>query len=184
VDAGPGQLDLTFDVAGASPRELEELTAAVRRELLQLDVASVERPPAGPVPTGARGVDLAAIGALVVNLGQAAPVLGQVVEAIRAWVARDPSRTVKRTIDGDTLELTGISEHDQHQVIRDWMARHPRPRPNSRDRHGRRPQRPDRRHQRVRGRALAPLQGPASDAEAPRRSSPRRRSAASTSAWP
>ncbi len=113
-----------------SPREMEELTAAMRRELLLLDVQSVDRVSGGPAPEGAKGIELAAIGALIVNLGQATPVLGQVVEAIRAWTARSPNRTVKLTLDGDTLEVGGISETQQHDVIRDWMARHaPTPAP-------------------------------------------------------
>lgn len=113
-----------------SPREMEELTAAMRRELLLLDVQSVDRVSGGPAPEGAKGIELAAIGALIVNLGQATPVLGQVVEAIRAWTARSPNRTVKLTLDGDTLEVGGISESQQHDVIRDWMARHaPTPAP-------------------------------------------------------
>lgn len=128
MDEDPGQLEINLHVdADVSPFEMEELTAAVRRELLQLDVESVDRVAGGPAPEGARGIDLGAIGALVVNLGKATPVLGQVVEAIQAWASRAPNRTVKLTLAGDTLELGGMSEADQHQVIRDWMARHAKP---------------------------------------------------------
>lgn len=109
-----------------SPLELEELTAAMRRELLQYDVDSVDRVSGGPAPEGSRGIDVAAIGALVVSLGKATPVLGQVVEVIRAWAARSPNRTVKLTLAGDTLEVGGMSESEQHQVIKDWMVRHAR----------------------------------------------------------
>ena len=123
----PSQLEVNLSVDDdVSPLELEELTAAVRRELLLLDVASVDRVSGGPAPDGAKGIELAAIGALIVNLGKATPVLGQVVEVIQAWAARAPNRTVKLTLDGDTLELNGVSERDQRQVIKDWMARHPR----------------------------------------------------------
>jgi hypothetical protein len=106
---------------------MEELTAAVRRELLQLDVSSVDRVSGGPAPDGSRGIDLAAIGALVVSLGKATPVLGQVVEAIQAWASRAPNRTVEVTLEGDTLKLGGMSQADQHLVIKDWMARHAKP---------------------------------------------------------
>jgi hypothetical protein len=121
----PGQLDISLEIDDdISPLEYEELTEAVRRELLQLDVESVDRIPAGAVPDGARGLDLSALGALIVSVGQSAPVLGQVVEVIRAWAARSPKRSAKLTIGGDTLELSGLSERDQRLVIRDWMARH------------------------------------------------------------
>jgi hypothetical protein len=110
-----------------SAYELDELTAAMRRELLQLDVASVERPSAGAAPAGARGIELAELGALIVSLGKATPVLGQVVNVIEAWASRSPNRTVKLTIDGDSLEIGGMSEEDQRRVASDWMARHAKP---------------------------------------------------------
>ncbi len=122
----PGQLQIHLSVEeDVSPLEMEELTAAMRRELLRLDVEGVDRLSSGPAPEGARGIDLAAIGALVVSLGKTAPVLGQVIEVVRAWAARAPNRTVKLSLGGDTLELGGMSESDQRQVIQDWMARHP-----------------------------------------------------------
>ena len=125
ADANQLEINLQID-EDVSPLEMEELTAAIRRELLQLDVESVDRVSAGPAPAGARGIELAEIGALVVSLGKATPVLGQIVSVIQAWAARSPNRTVKLTLDGDTLELNGMSEREQHQVVKDWMARHPR----------------------------------------------------------
>jgi hypothetical protein len=120
-----GQLEINLQVdEDLSPIEMEELTAALQRELLQLDVESVDRVSAGPAPDGSRGVDLAALGELIVQVGKAAPVLGQVVAVIEAWASRSPKRTVKLTIGGDTLELDGLSERDQRLVIRNWMARH------------------------------------------------------------
>jgi hypothetical protein len=127
MDEDSTQLAINFSVDDdVSARELEELTAAMRRELLQLDVMAVDRVSGGPAPDGAKGIELAQIGALIVSLGKATPVLGQVVEVIQAWAARSPNRTVKLTLDGDTLELNGVTESQQHLVIKDWMARHPR----------------------------------------------------------
>jgi hypothetical protein len=128
MDEDQGALEVNLHVDDdVSPLELEELTAAMRRELLLLDVQSVDRVAGGPAPAGAKGIELAEIGALIVNLGKATPVLGQVVEVIQAWAARSPKRTVKLTLAGDTLELGGISASDQHMVIKDWMARHAKP---------------------------------------------------------
>jgi hypothetical protein len=72
-------------------------------------------------------VDIAVLGQLIVELGQVGPILGQVVAVVQAWAARSPQRTAKLSIGGDTLELTGMSEADQHRVIGEWLARHPRP---------------------------------------------------------
>jgi len=128
MDAQPMRLEVALDVAAdVSPAELDALTTALRRELLRLDIAGVSRPSAGHAPSDARGVDFAALGQLVVELGNATPVLGEVIEVIRAWAARSPQRSARLTIGGDTLELSGLSERDQHALIRDWMARHPQP---------------------------------------------------------
>jgi hypothetical protein len=127
MDEDLGQVEINFSLGeDVSPLELDELTARLQRELSGLEVESVDRVSTGPAPDGARGIDLAAVGVLLVNLGKATPVLGQVVEVIQAWANRGPNRTVKLTIDGDTLEINGMSEKDQHVVIKDWMARHPK----------------------------------------------------------
>jgi len=127
MDEDLGQVEINFSIGDdVSQLELDELTAKMRNELLQLDVASVDRLSTGPAPDGAKGVDLAAVGALIVSISKATPVLGQVVEILQAWAAREPNRTVKVTIDGDTLEINGVSQKDQHVVIKDWMARHPK----------------------------------------------------------
>lgn len=128
MDPDDNKLDISLDAGdGASAAELDELTAALRRELLRLDLERVERPSAGPAPADARGVDLAIVGQLIVELGKAGPILGQVIAVVQAWAARSPQRTAKVTIGGDTLELTGMSEADQHKVIGAWMARHLQP---------------------------------------------------------
>ena len=120
-----GQLEINLKVDDdISSLEFDELTAALQRELLQLDVESVERVSAGPAPDGSRGADLAALGALIVQVGAAAPVLGHVVEAIRIWATRGSGRGATLTMNGDSLNLTGLSERDQRLVIREWMERH------------------------------------------------------------
>ena len=67
-------VDITLDAGdGASAEELDELTAALRRELLRLDVESVDRPSGGPAPADARGPEIAMLGALIVELGKVGP---------------------------------------------------------------------------------------------------------------
>jgi hypothetical protein len=107
------------DDAGAE--EQDEFTRALREELLQLDVDAVERP-AGVAPEGARGADAVALGTLLVTLGQGA--LGIVSSAIGRWVARRAGRSVTLELDGDRIELAGVSEEDQRRLIETFVARH------------------------------------------------------------
>jgi hypothetical protein len=113
VDAGPG----------ADPAELAEQASALRAELLDLDVRSVEPLPGGPPPAGAKGAEGFAIGTLLVTLAKSSG-LPAVISAITSWVGSVHQRSVKLEIDGDSIEVTGISSADQRRLIDDWLHRH------------------------------------------------------------
>jgi hypothetical protein len=53
-----------------------------------------------------------------------APVLRTVADTIVGWLGRQQARSVKLTLDGDTLELTGVSSDEQERLIDLWVARH------------------------------------------------------------
>jgi hypothetical protein len=108
----------------ADPEEVAEATLQLRRELLDLDVEAVELPRVGEPPPGTRAVELAALGALVVTVGQS-PLLGPVVAAVRSWLAGgQQQRSIKMELDGDTLELSGLSSKEQQRLVDEWLGRH------------------------------------------------------------
>jgi hypothetical protein len=109
--------------ADADAEDVAEATLQLRRELLDLDVDAVEVPRAGEPPPGARAVDLAAIGALVVTLGQS-QLLTAVVAAVQSWLSRSPRRSIKLELGGDVLELTGVSSDEQRRLTEEWLRRH------------------------------------------------------------
>jgi hypothetical protein len=106
--------------------ELAELTQRLRTELLDLDIDSVEHAAGGVAPEGAKGVELLSIGGLVVQFARGADVLRSVVSTTAAWLRRQEARSVKLTLDGDTLEVTGLSSEEQSGLIEVWVARHAR----------------------------------------------------------
>ena len=108
----------------ADAEELDELVAQLRRELLELDVDSVDRVRGGPAPAGARAVDVLALGTLLVSLVDPATVLPVVVGAVEAWLSGRRQRSVKLELDGDVLEVTGLSSKDQRRLIERWLDRH------------------------------------------------------------
>lgn len=110
--------------------EVAAMTAGLRRELLDLDVAAADPVPAGPAPPGAKAVDLEALGALLVTIAES-PVLAAVVSAVTAWLAGRRQRSVKLEIDGDVLELTGVPSGEQRRLTQTWLARHSRPGPGT-----------------------------------------------------
>lgn len=103
--------------------EIAEATLGLRRELLDLDVDAVEIPGAGEPPPGARAVDVAAIGALVVHLANS-QLLTAVVGAIGSWLASSSRRSIKLQLGDDVLELTGVSSKEQRRLTDEWLARH------------------------------------------------------------
>ena len=103
--------------------EIAEATFQLRRELLDLDVDSVEIPGAGEPPTGSRAVDVAALGALVVHLADS-QLLAAVVTAVGSWLAASSRRSIKLRLGGDDLELTGVSSQEQRRLTDEWLARH------------------------------------------------------------
>jgi len=108
---------------GADAEEVAEATAQLRRELLDLDVDAVELSRAGEPPPGARAVDVAALGALLVSMAQP-QLLGPVVAAVRSWLAGSQHRSIKLQLGGDVLELAGVSSSEQRRLTDEWLRRH------------------------------------------------------------
>ena len=114
------RIELDAD-ADAGPEERDEAARALRADLLDLDVDSVERPETA-APHGARGAGAVEIGTLLVTVGQHA--LGLVASTIAAWVQRRGGRSATLELDGDRIDLKGVSKDDQHRLIEAFLARH------------------------------------------------------------
>lgn len=99
----------------ADAAELEQLTQALRAEILQLDdVDSVEQASAGPAPAGTKALELAAIGSLLVSVAPGAA--GKVFQLVRAWLAGRPSPPpLKITYGENTIEL--VPNDDQQDAL-------------------------------------------------------------------
>ncbi|MDP8977503.1 MAG: hypothetical protein M3N17_02790 [Actinomycetota bacterium] len=114
VDAGPN----------ADPEEVAEATAQLRKLLLELDVEAVDAPSAGEAPPGTRSVETMAVGTLIVSLVNSSGLLSSVVASVQSWLSRLGRHSVKLELDGDVLEVTGISKDEQRKLITHWIDRH------------------------------------------------------------
>lgn len=119
------QVAVTSD--DADSEALADGVVALGQELADLDVTDVAPATAGDAPPGAKGVELLALGGLIVQLGRSSRVLREVVDAVRDWVGRTGARSVKMTIDGDVLEVTGASTSDVQALVETWVRRHGEP---------------------------------------------------------
>jgi hypothetical protein len=115
LDAGPD-----YDA-----EELLDLTQGLRGELLGLDLEAVRLRAHGEAPDGAKGAELLAFGGLAIQfVALKSPALRSVVDTTVAWLGRQQAKSVKLTLDGDTLEVTGVSSNEQSQLVEQWVARH------------------------------------------------------------
>jgi hypothetical protein len=117
------RLRLQVDDEDADPEELAELTSRLRDELLGLDLDAVERPREGPAPPGTRAAELLAVGTLLASFARP-DLLAGIVAAVRSWLGGNGQRSVKLELDGDVLELTGVSSKEQRRLTDEWLARH------------------------------------------------------------
>ncbi|MFI8305070.1 hypothetical protein ACIF80_16745 [Streptomyces sp. NPDC085927] len=120
------ELQILLSEEGSDPEHVARRTRNLREELLQLDVEDVRSVPAGEVPPGARAVDVAMIGSLLVDLGSAATGLGQVVAVIRDWWGRrhDTRPSLRLTLDGDVLELSEATDEQVAEAFDLFVRRH------------------------------------------------------------
>ena len=114
IDAGPE----------ADAEELEQLTRQLRGELTELDVETVNLVRAGAAPRGAKVGDPITWGALLVTLTASGGVITTLIGALQPWLTRHERRSVTLEIDGDKLEVTGISSEEQQRLVNAWVSRH------------------------------------------------------------
>jgi hypothetical protein len=115
-----------IDVSERVPdaEQTQSATILLRDELLRLDVDSVDLPVAGAPPVGSKaGAELAVIGTLLLTVSNPA-LLSAVVKIIKSWVERSSERTARLEIDGDVIDVRGISRSEQRLLIEQWLARH------------------------------------------------------------
>jgi hypothetical protein len=113
---------VSLDPEGADDEELDELTSQLRRELLELDVQSVERPSRGSPPPGTRGAGALAIGELVVHAATAPALVTGVVAVVQGWLRRAGRRSARIEVNGKVLDVKGLSGADQHELIARFVA--------------------------------------------------------------
>jgi hypothetical protein len=126
VKSESAELELSVDAGpGADEDELERLARNLRTELLELDVETVEPAAAGPAPDDARAVEALLLGALVVKVGRSSEALSSLVHTVRGWLG-DSDRRVRIELDGDVLEVSGVSSEERQRLVDAWIERHGR----------------------------------------------------------
>jgi hypothetical protein len=105
----------------ADEARIEDLTAALRRELSELDLPAVTRVPAGSAPPGTRGGEMVELGALMVSAVTTPALLGAIVATVRAWLGYQGRREVEIAVGGKSVRITGRPTEAQQRLIEELM---------------------------------------------------------------
>jgi hypothetical protein len=125
MTAGPAELAVELQAGpDTDAEELAQLASRLRTELLDLDVDDVRQPARGEAPGDAKGAGLMAAGELVVGLVASPQMLASIINTVQSWLGRNYSRSVKLTLGGDALEVSGVSSSEQTRLIDLWVSRH------------------------------------------------------------
>jgi hypothetical protein len=118
-------LNLTIQTGFGNDEEYSaKITQGLGNEILELDVEDV-RWPKEDIPEGSKGGDAVTWGQLIITLAASGGVFTTLITLLQAWVSRYERHALTLEIDGDKLEITGISTEEQKRLIDEWMSRHP-----------------------------------------------------------
>lgn len=119
------QLTLRIETdAEADAEELAMLAVDLRELLLELDIESADRLTRGQAPPGTRSGEMFVAGALTVMLAWSKELVTKFLESVQSWVSFAAGRSVKIELDGDSLELHGLTREDQRRLIQLFIDRH------------------------------------------------------------
>ena len=120
-------IELLLKLDAGSEGDAEEWAGIARRlreELLELDVEAVEFAKSGETPEGAKVGPAIDWNTLLLTLAASGGVLTTIIGVLQSWLTRHERRSVTLEIDGDRVEITGISSAEQKRLIDAWLRRH------------------------------------------------------------
>ncbi|HWH00796.1 MAG TPA: hypothetical protein VNV66_16125 [Pilimelia sp.] len=114
------RIDLWYPALDAE--QLDEVTTSLRLELADAGISSTPAADDEPPPAGARAVDPAAIGALVVAVTAGVTLLRETLTLVREWRTRRPGVSVRLKFGDREVELTGTSAETEARLVEAFLA--------------------------------------------------------------
>jgi hypothetical protein len=129
------ELRIEITDPNADDERLATMAETLRQDLLALDVDSVKRVSGGTAPDGSKGIDPAAIGAILVALKGSVELTTQVVSAVKSWMRRggtkNATQVLKLTMNGQSIELSAATIDQQQQLVDAFVSAAAKPEPAS-----------------------------------------------------
>jgi hypothetical protein len=109
-------IDLGPDV---EKEELDTFAKILSQELLEVEeIESIELLHGGELQKGTKGIS-SATGSLLIKLAESTGI-ATLINVFGSWLSRDKSRSLKLSIGENSIELTGLSETEQSELV-DWF---------------------------------------------------------------
>jgi hypothetical protein len=117
------QLYLYINEEGLSKSELSDISISLQKELRELDLESIELVETTQ-PRGAKSGGAFDWGSLILTMAASGGVITGLISLLQSWLGGNSQRSITLEIDGDKLELKGLSKKDQTTLIRNWIQKH------------------------------------------------------------
>jgi len=125
IDKNKTDVIIRIDSASDDDEEIDRTTRQLREELSDLNIDSVGLVKTGSAPKGSKaGEDIIAWGSLLVSLAASGGVLPSLIGTVQSWLSRRENAKISMEIDGDKLEVSGVSSEEQNRLIDIWVKRH------------------------------------------------------------
>ena len=118
------QLIVTLDAElDTDTEDLERLTRQLREELSELDVQA-DLMSGEPAPANTKAGDVITWGTLLLTWAASGGAITTLINVLQGWLTRHDRRCITLEINGNKLQVTGITSAEQQRLIEAFLRRH------------------------------------------------------------
>ena len=118
------QVVLSIEEPDSDPEQVEEDLAYLLDEIGQLDEVEVDRIGGGSAPDGVRAGPGLELATAIIGLGSSGATLPVLLAAVRDWLRRRQSGTIRLKIGADEIEIKHPDPATQHRLVDEFVRRH------------------------------------------------------------
>lgn len=103
--------------------DIAKLSQQLIGELVKLNIESVDFVRKESLEDGTKAGDVISWETLIITLAASGGVISTFINFILGWAKRNEGRTVVLELNGDKLEVTGLSSNEQKELVETWFKR-------------------------------------------------------------
>jgi len=106
-----------------SDSDLAKLSQQLMSELQNLKIKKIDHLRKENLINGTKAGDVISWETLIITLAASGGVISTLINFILGWIKRNEGRTVILELNGNKLEVTGLSSDEQKELIETWLKR-------------------------------------------------------------